>query len=684
MEQTKLIVDEFNNFYDEGLKFLDLNNGEAAVNSFYKAANCMLKIAKISNDESKKKYLNKANNILSLIVKIDPNSKLSSKNQLVSEEQLNSSCEIKYPNETIDEAINELNKLEGLKSVKQTISDLINQVRVNKLRKKQGLPICDMSYHMVFTGNPGTGKTTVARIIGKIYHALGLLSKGHYIECDRSDLVAGYCGQTATKTRDLINSAKGGVLFIDEAYTLVQDDRDSFGQEARDKLNKDIEDNRNDLVVILAGYKDEIEKFINSNQGLKSRFRTYINFDDYNGDELFKIFISLVSEYKYKLTKEARNSIYQYLNNSRINKFTANARDVRNLYENIISLLNRRVGKIINPTQDDLITITEYDLPFNNAPSNDINKNSIIKSSKAIDAIDKDYKIINNDGLKFNWDNLPNVSFDDIVGLDEVKEIVNAKVLLPLKYPHMFDGYNSKNGGGLFLYGPPGTGKTMIGAAIAKEIGAKFCSVKPSDLLNQGVGNTEKAIKQLFFEARKFPCSVIYFDEMDSLAPKNTRSSVTRQLRSEFLAQIQGIESYNVKNDNILFLICATNKPWDVDSAFIRPGRFGTRAYVGLPSDEARREIISMHLNKIKNNGLVTIDNDIQLDSIVQRTNGYNCADITSLLERVDEISAIRAIRNNIKIINMEDFESALKEIKSSVQFDDIKKLKEWRNDDIK
>ena len=160
------------------------------------------------------------------------------------------------------------------------------------------------------------------------------------------------------------------------------------------------------------------------------------------------------------------------------------------------------------------------------------------------------------------------VTFDDVAGADEEKEEL-TEIVEFLKNPNEFSKLGARIPKGVLLVGPPGTGKTMIAAAIANEIGAKFCSVKPSDLLHQGAGQSEKAVKALFAQARQFPCAVIYFDEMDSISPKNTKSQYAKQLRSEFLSQLQGVESYGKDTGNILFLIAATNKPWDIDSAFI-------------------------------------------------------------------------------------------------------------------
>ncbi|WP_051656730.1 AAA family ATPase [Butyrivibrio sp. AE3004] len=260
----------------------------------------------------------------------------------------------------------DLNNLTGLSSIKHDVKELTDFAKVQKMRKDEGMKSVPVSLHLVFTGNPGTGKTTVARIISRIYKQIGVLSKGQLVEVDRSGLVAGYVGQTALKTQEKINQALGGVLFIDEAYALSQEN-DAFGQEAIDTILKAMEDHRDDLVVIVAGYTAPMEKFINSNPGLKSRFNKYIEFPDYSVDELVEIFNRNLEKYEYELEEDAKKHVREMISQRKLTRLEnfANAREVRNLFEEIVTNQARRIAKLENPTAETIRMITCEDLVDN-------------------------------------------------------------------------------------------------------------------------------------------------------------------------------------------------------------------------------------------------------------------------------------------------------------------------------
>ena len=267
------------------------------------------------------------------------------------------------PKEPEKSGMEELNELVGLKTVKHDVEELIGLAKVRKMREEKGMKAVPMSLHLVFSGNPGTGKTTVARILGKLYKEIGILSTGQMIETDRSGLVAGYVGQTAIKTQKKIQEAMGGILFIDEAYMLNQKD-ENFGQEAIDTILKAMEDHRDEFIVIVAGYTQLMKDFVESNPGLKSRFNKFFEFPDYTVDELQAIFELQCKKYQYKLTEEADKAVREEiirLEESKGENF-ANAREVRNLFEKIIANQAARVSALEDVDEETLSTITMEDL----------------------------------------------------------------------------------------------------------------------------------------------------------------------------------------------------------------------------------------------------------------------------------------------------------------------------------
>lgn len=266
----------------------------------------------------------------------------------------------------LDELLGELNALVGLSEVKTEIRSLVNLIKVRKMREKYCLPEIEMSYHMVFTGNPGTGKTTLARLVGKIYKELGILTHGEMTETDRSGLVAGYVGQTALKVKEVVEKAVGGILFIDEAYALASNGSNDFGGEAIDTLVKLMEDHRDNLVVIVAGYTEEMKRFLKSNTGLVSRFNRFIHFPDYSTKELVDILGGMAAKAGLKLEEGLQDTVYYYLESmtEKDKEEFGNARGIRNLFETMVVNQANRLVTMAECSVEQLTLIKAEDIAW--------------------------------------------------------------------------------------------------------------------------------------------------------------------------------------------------------------------------------------------------------------------------------------------------------------------------------
>ena len=266
------------------------------------------------------------------------------------------------PARPLEELLEELDALVGLDAVKSEVRLVANLIKVQNLRRERGLPVVDTSRHLVFTGNPGTGKTTVARLLAQIYRTLGALEQGQLVETDRSGLVAGYVGQTAIKVREVFESAIGGMLLIDEAYALARGNENDFGREAIDTLVKLMEDHRDEVAVVAAGYPEEMETFVGSNPGLRSRFPKTIHFPDYSTEELVAIFKVMTKKNGYQVPDATADKLAQLLDALPRDKGFGNARLARNLFEAALATHATRVVEMDNPTNDDLATFEPEDI----------------------------------------------------------------------------------------------------------------------------------------------------------------------------------------------------------------------------------------------------------------------------------------------------------------------------------
>lgn len=437
------------------------------------------------------------------------------------------------PEKTLDELLDELDALAGLKKVKSEVRSLIAVQEANRWRKEHGLPVVSTSLHMVFTGNPGTGKTTVARLIGQIYRAIGVLSRGQMVETSREDLVAPYVGQTAIKTRQIIERAKGGVLFIDEAYTLSEGSEHDFGIEAIDTLVKHMEDNRGDLVVIVAGYPDKMRAFIDSNEGLQSRFTKFVDFEDYSVEEMMEILAGMCKKEQYILTDAAAAQARAVMRKGKDlgGRNFGNGRYVRNVYENAVGRSAVRLADMDAITAQDVSTFAPEDFVL---PSN-IKEKDASGEEKTTEELLKE--------------------LDQYIGLTKVKTQV-CKLINQVRMNRKRAERGipvTKTSLHLVFTGNPGTGKTTVARILAKlykSIGilrtGQLVEVGREDLVAQYVGQTAQKTKEVLDRALG---GVLFIDEAYTLAANTSDHDFGQEAINTILRYMEN------NRDNIVVIV---------------------------------------------------------------------------------------------------------------------------------
>lgn len=536
------------------------------------------------------------------------------------------------------EAINKLNKLIGLNNVKEEIIKIQKRLELEQYRKKELNIETDIeSMNFVFSGNPGTGKTTVARLLAEIFKDMGVLTEGQLVEVDRGDLVAGYIGQTAEQTKKVIERAIGGVLFIDEAYSLAQGGENDFGKEAIDALVKGMEDHRKEMVVILAGYKKEMQDLVNMNPGIESRISNYIEFPDYTEDELFEIAYRIASEKKYHFTKDGEKAFRICIGKEMVSPKFGNARTVRNVMEQ--AFMNKARNFNRNNTDKDYIT--------------------------RLDAQDFGVDLAEtvSDSAQVYIDRL-----NSMIGLQNVKDEVNSLVSV-IEYNKLLSEYsggtNGNNFGSLHLCftGNPGTGKTTVArlyADILKSLGVlkkgEIVEASRNDFVGQWEGHTAKKTKDI---CEKAYGGILFIDEAYSLVNHEQDS-----FGLEAVATL--IKEMEDNRDKLAVIFAGYSK--EMDEFMYSNSGIASRIGKTIEFPDYSYEELCLILDKyIQDEGIIA-ENDVlakgyeKIKDLYDSRDGRfgNARDIRKIFEHFKRNMIERVVRNrlsgrDIKVLRMED-----------------------------